>query len=468
MPLAAGNAKDIAMTSTLWKLSATELGEAYRSGKVRPSEVLDSVLERAASVDPKLNLFATLDAEGARASAAASDQRFAAGKPLGAMDGVPITIKDNIPVKGLRCAWGSKLYLDDVPTADELPVTRIREAGGVILGKTNVSEFTLGRGNINTLAFGTTRNPWNPERTSGASTGGGAAAVASGVGPVTYGTDGGGSIRRPAGYNNLVGLKPSVGRVARIDGLPVILDDLEVVGPIARTVDDLALALSVIEGPHPLDRASYGFARGALGKVRKGLKVLYVPRLGDMPVEAPIAESCAAAARKLADIGFIVEEGSAPFDVALFEKHWPVIGSAGLAWLLRDTDWKGRIGDAYPPMIEKGRALTAIAYVDALNAFRIIYRQLAENFERYDLVMTPSSGAVQWKAEEFGPPYHRAFTGFVNAAGLPGINIPGDPTADGLPVGFQLIAPFGQDWDLMSVAKAYETAYPWAGRWPSI
>jgi aspartyl-tRNA(Asn)/glutamyl-tRNA(Gln) amidotransferase subunit A len=456
------------MTSTLWKLPATQLGEAYRSGKVRPSEVLESVLDRAAVVDPKLNLFATLDAEGARASAAASDKRFAEGKPLGAMDGVPLSIKDNIPVKGLRCAWGSKLYLDDIATEDELPVARIREGGGVILGKTNVSEFTLGRGNVSTLAFGTTRNPWNPERTSGASTGGGAAAVASGVGPLTYGTDGGGSIRRPAGYNNLVGLKPSTGRVARFDGLPVILHDLEVVGPIARTVDDLALALLAIEGPHPLDRASYGFTPGALGDVRKGLKILYVPQLADMPVEAPIAESCAAAAKKLAAIGFAVEEGKAPFDVALFEKHWPAIGSSGLAWLLKDTDWQGRIGEAYPPMIEKGRSLSAIDYVDALDAFRTIYRQLAENLGRYDFVMTPSSGAVQWKAEEFGPPYHRAFTGFVNAAGLPGISIPGDPTVDGLPVGFQLIAPFGGDWDLMSVAKAYETAYPWADRWPNL
>lgn len=456
------------MTSTLWKLPATELGEAYRSGKVRPSEVLEAVLDRAAVVDPKLNLFATLDAEGARASAAASDKRFAEGKPLGAMDGIPLSIKDNIPVKGLRCAWGSKLYLDDIATADELPVTRIRDGGGVILGKTNVSEFTLGRGNVSTLAFGTTRNPWNPERTSGASTGGGAAAVASGVGPLTYGTDGGGSIRRPAGYNNLVGLKPSTGRVARFDGLPVILHDLEVVGPLARTVDDLALALSAIEGPHPLDRASYGFTPGALGEVRKGMKILYVPQLANMPVEAPIAESCTAAAKKLAALGFVVEEGTAPFDVALFEKHWPVIGSSGLAWLLKDTDWQGRIGEAYPPMVEKGRSLSAIDYVDALNAFRIIYRQLAESFGRYDFIMTPSSGAVQWKAEDFGPPYHRAFTGFVNAAGLPGMSIPGDPTADGLPVGFQLIAPFDQDWSLMSVAKAYETAYPWANRWPNL
>ena len=381
---------------------------------------------------------------------------------------MPLSIKDNIPVKGLRCAWGSNLYLNDVPDTDELPVAKVRAGGGVIMGKTNVSEFTLGRGNVSTLAFGTTRNPWNPALTSGASTGGGAAAVAAGVGPITYGTDGGGSIRRPAGYNGLVGLKPSTGRVARTDGLPQILHDFEVIGPLARTVDDLALALSAIDGPNPLDRASLGFVPGGLGAVKTGLKVLYVPQMGDMPVEAPISESCAAAARQLEGMGFVVEEGKAPFDVALFEKHWPVVGSAGLAWLLRDTDWEGRIGAAYPPMIEKGRALSAIDYIDALMAYRTVYMQLAQNFADYDLVMTPSSGAVQWKAEEFGPPYHRAFTGFVNAAGLPAMSIPAEPTSDGLPVGFQLIAPFGKDWDLVSVAKAYETAHPWAARWPAL
>jgi aspartyl-tRNA(Asn)/glutamyl-tRNA(Gln) amidotransferase subunit A len=456
------------MDTPLWKLSAAQLAAAYRSKTLRPSEVLAAVNARTKAVDPLLNLFASLDEEGAVKAAAEADRRFEEGRPAGAFDGIPLSIKDNIPVKGLPIAWGSKLYVGDVAEKDELPVARLRAQGAVILGKTNVSEFTLGRGNVSTLAFGTTRNPWNPALTSGASTGGGAAAVAAGVGPVTYGTDGGGSIRRPAGYNNLVGIKPSTGRVARTDGLPVILHDFEIVGPLARTVDDLAMALSAVEGPHPQDRLSFGFQPGAIEPIGKGMRILYVPSLPGMPVDEPIAKSCTAAAENLRKLGFVVDEGPAPFDVALFEKHWPAVGSAGLAWLLRDTEWQGRIGEAYPPMIEKGKSLSAIDYVDALEAFRQTYRQLARHFESYDLLMTPSSGAVQWKAEEFGPPYHRVFTGFVNAAGLPGMSIPADPTADGLPVGFQLIAPFGEDWRLISVAKAYEAAYPWADRWPDL
>lgn len=456
------------MDTPLWQLSATQLGKAYRAGTLRPSDVLEAVLTRNETVDPILNLFATLDADGARQAAADSNSRFEAGTPLGAFDGIPITIKDNIPVKGLRCAWGSHLYIDDIADGDELPVTRLRQQGAVILGKTNVSEFTLGRGNVHTLAFGTTRNPWNPALTSGASSGGAAAATASGIGPIAFGTDGGGSIRRPAAHNGLVGLKPSTGRVGRIDGLPPILHDFEIIGPLARTVDDLAMAFSAIEGPHPHDRLSYGFEKGGMGPAKTALKILYVPQLADMPVEEPVRISCAKVARNLEALGFTVDTGSAPFDVAVFEKHWPVVGAAGLAWLLKDKDWAGKIGPAYPPMIEKGQSLSAIDYVDALMAFRALYAELARNFETYDLVMTPSAGAMPWKAEDFGPPYHRAFTGFVNAAGLPAISIPGDPGEDGLPIGFQLIAPFGADWDLLTIARQYEDAYPWAHRWPQV
>jgi len=453
----------------MWKSSAAELRLAYRSGVTTPSFVLDAILTRIGEVNPTLNIFAHLDADGARRAALDSDRRFAAGKPLGDLDGIPITIKDNIPVEGLPCAWGSNLYKGRIATADELPVARLRSQGAVILGKTNVSEFTLGRGNLNTLAFGVTRNPWNPELTTGASTGGGVAAVASGVGPLALGTDGGGSIRRPASHTGLVGLKPSTGRVARIDGLPPILHDFEIIGPLGRTVEDLAMVLSAIEGPHPLDRLSYGFRPGSLREPEGPLRILYVAQLGGMHVEPEVAASCRQAAEQLAALGHSVTFGDEePFDVALFEKYWPMVGAAGLAWLLKDTDWEGKVGEPYPPMIEKGKSLTAIDYVDALMAYRQIYAQLAAKLEHFDVIMTPSAGALPWKAEDYAPPYHRAFTGFVNAAGLPAMSVPGPVSPAGLPIGFQLIGAFGQDWDLLSLARQYERAHPWAHRWPAI
>ena len=450
------------------RLPAAALAAGYRDGSLRPGAVLDAVLGRIAAADPVVNAFATLDAPGARAAAMAAEARFAAGASLGPLDGVPVSIKDNITVAGLRCAWGSRTFEDFVPDADETPVARLRAAGAVILGKTNVSEFTLGRGNVSTDLFGTTRNPWNTALTSGASSGGAVAAVATGMGPVALGTDGGGSIRRPAGYAGLVGLKPSPGRVARRDGLPVILHDAEVIGPIARTVDDLAATLSVIQGPLDEDRASLAFRAEEGEEAARPMRILYVPRFADWPVDAPIAESCAAAARNLRALGHTVTEGALPVDLSLFERNWPNVGAAGLAWLLRGVAWRGRVGAIYEEMIERGGRLTALDYQDALLAFREIAAAFARMFREYDLLMTPSSGALQWKAEEFGPAHHRAFTGVVNLAGAPGISIPADPTPEGLPVGFQLVAPYGGDWRLVTMARQYERAHPWADRWPPV
>jgi aspartyl-tRNA(Asn)/glutamyl-tRNA(Gln) amidotransferase subunit A len=453
----------------IWRLPATELAARFRKGTLRPSAALEDVLGRIAAANPTINAFATLDEQGARAAAAAADARFAARKPLGPLDGVPVSIKDNITVAGLRCAWGSELYLDYVPENDETPVARLRAGGAVILGKTNVSEFTLGRGNVDTRAFGITRNPYNPELTSGASTGGGAAGVAAGFGPVTLGTDGGGSIRRPACHNGLVGLKPSTGRVARRNGLPVILDDAEVIGPLARTVDDLATTLVIIQGPLDEDRLSIGVpGPHEEPPPPKGLRILYVPRFGDWQVDAPVAESCAEAARNLAALGHEVEEGTLPVDLGLFEKHWPTFTAAGLAWLLRGQDWRGRIGAIYEEMADRGATLTASDYIDGLSAFREVQAQFAVAFRKWDILMTPTAGALPWPADKFGPPHNRAFTGIVNAGGLPGMNVPCAPSPDGLPIGFQLIGPFGADWLLVAVARQYESAHPWADHWPPL
>ncbi len=452
-----------------WQLSATALAAAFRAGTLRPSEALSSILAQIDAVNPVLNAFAQLDRDGARTAATESDARFAAGTPRGAFDGVPVSIKDNITVAGLRCAWGTEVFRDYVPEADETPVARLRAQGAVILGKTNVPEFTMGRGNTHTALFGTTRNPWNPALTPGSSSGGAVAAVSSGMGPVALGTDGGGSIRRPASYCGLLGLKPSAGRVARRNGLPILLHDAEVIGPITRTVDDLAMMLAAIQGPLDEDRNSLFFdAAEAEPPAPTGLRILYVPRFGDWEVEEPIAVSCAQAARNLAALGHHVEQGTLPADLSLFEQHWPKIGAAGLAWLLRDKDWEGRIDALYAEMVRRGQGLTASDYQDALAAFREIYAQFARFFRDYDLMMTPSAGALPWKAEEGAPPYHRAFTGIVNMASLPGITIPADPSPEGLPIGFQLVGPFGADWRLVAVARQYEAAYPWADRWPAL
>ncbi|MFI7276955.1 amidase [Streptomyces sp. NPDC049879] len=450
----------------LWRWPARALAAAYASGTVTPTEAVEAVIARAGQVEGHINAFAHQAFDDARRAAAASTERWRHGTPAGPHDGVPLTVKDNIPVAGMPCAWGSRLWADHVPDRDELPVARLRRAGWVILGKTNVSEFTLGLGNVSTLLHGTTRNPWDTALTTGASTGGGAAAVASGVGPVALGTDGGGSIRWPASYCGLAALKPTTGRVARLDGLPVVLHDLEVVAPAARTVGDVAALLHAVAGPDPRDRRSLGVPDTPLPAGRP-LRVRLVGQFGDYPVEPEITASVTAAADRLTALGHHVETGPVPFDFARFDAHWRTIGTGGLAWLMAGReDWRGQVADIYPPMVDHGRSLTAADYVAALDAFRDLFAELAVFFAGTDLLLTPVAGAMPWAADELAPPYQRVFTGIANATGVPAVSLPGPPSADGVPIGFQLIGPYGADRALLRVAHDYETAYGWAGRWP--
>src|SRR6202008_835699 len=259
-----------------WELTAAELVAGYASGKFTPRDALAEVLARIEAVNPKINAIVTLDPDGARKAADASTARWKSGASLGAVDCVPLTVKDNIPVRGMRATWGSRLYADWLPEKDELPIAKLRAGGAIILGKTNCPEFTL-QGYTDNLLFGVTRNPWHLALTPGGSSGGAVAAVASGLGPIAVGTDGGGSIRRPAAHAGLVGLKPSRDAVARADGFPVILLDCEVIGPIARTVADARALFHALAGTAP----------PAL--TPRAQRILYVKQFGGSPVDPEIA-----------------------------------------------------------------------------------------------------------------------------------------------------------------------------------
>ncbi len=228
-----------------WQLGACALGKAYRTGRLTPLQVLDAHLERLELVHPVINAMAWVDTGGARRSAAESTARWHRGQPLSALDGVPVTVKDNIELAGLPCRWGSRLYEGHVSALDESPVARLRAAGAVFLGKTAVPEFTL-QGYTDSPVTGVTRNPWDPALTPGGSSGGAVAALAAGVGVLALATDGGGSIRRPAGHTGLYGFKPGWNVVPREQGLPEILPGMEVIGPIARSARDLPLVMAVI------------------------------------------------------------------------------------------------------------------------------------------------------------------------------------------------------------------------------
>jgi aspartyl-tRNA(Asn)/glutamyl-tRNA(Gln) amidotransferase subunit A len=463
----------------LWRLSAVEIADGYARRSFTPVDVTEAVLARIAAINDAVNALVTLDGYGAREQARASSVRWREGRALSRLDGVPLTIKDNINVAGLRTTWGSRLYAQFVPPRDELPVARVRAAGMVILGKSNVPEFTVSGYTDNEL-FGPTRNPWNRALTPGGSSGGAVSAVACGMAPLALGTDGGGSIRRPASHAGLVGFKPSRGRVARADGLPRILLDFEVVGTIARTVADTAMLMNVIAVAHPRDPASALFAAQPWSlPAARPCRILYVPRFGNAPVDPQIAASVAQAAKRIEAMGHAVTEASVPFDADAFNAVWPVVSQAGLAALLRNVaNWREGVAAPFAEMVVCGASLPAPALVDALWEIDRMRERVGETFARYDMLMTPSTAALPWPAREpypatidgepVGPRGHAVFAAFVNASGCPAISVPCTPSDEGVPIGFQLVGPPGHDEELCVLAQEYERVAPWADRWPSL
>jgi aspartyl-tRNA(Asn)/glutamyl-tRNA(Gln) amidotransferase subunit A len=452
-------------------LTAAQLSHAFAARQLSPVEALESCLARVERLNPSLNAIVTLDAEGARAAAQASATRWRQGAPLSPLDGVPVTIKDNLLVAGLRATWGSRLYADHVPAVDELPVGRLRQAGLVILGKTNVPEFTL-QGYTDNLLFGPTRNPWNATLTPGGSSGGAVASVAAGMAPLALATNGGGSIRRPVSHTGLFGLKPTAGRIARGQGFPVILHDFEVVGPIARSPQDIDLAMGILAGADPRDWASVRWPawREAAGAQRR-LRVLFMARFGQEPLDAQIARSVGEAADTMAALGHEVEVGQSPFDLDKLARIFAVVSQGGLSWLLRTSrDRLNELTPAIQVMAETGFALTAADYVDMLSSVEELRRVLAGLFGRYDALLTPAAAALPWAAERshpeeiagrpVGPRGHAIFTPFANASGCPAIAAPCAPSPAGLPIGFQLVAAPGNDEMLVALAREYADMRP--------
>ena len=463
--------------SAPWRLSAAAMGEAFRRRDTTPLEQLAVVRARIERLNPRLNAIVAFD-PAADEAARASTARHAAGEALGPLDGVPFVVKDNILARGMPCVWGSRVYRDFVPADDELPVARLRAAGAVVIGKTNVPELTF-EGITWNPVFGATRNPYDLALTPGGSSGGTVASVAAGIVPFGLGTDGGGSIRRPASHTGLVGLKPSIGAVPRVNSLPMMLHDLEVVGPIARSVGDVALAYRAMAGPDPRDRRSLFAAATPRSTPPGHARVLYVERFGDAPLDPQIARSCAQAARALESAGCRVEAGPMPLRLEALNEFWPHFGAAGVAYVMSmHPGRESLLGPRFQAMLEQGRQVSAARYLAGLELFDTLRRESAALFERYDFVMTPAAAALPWPAEEpyptsidgreVGPRGHAVYTGWVNACGIPAIALPCAPSREGLPIGFQLAAGFAQDESLLALAARYEALAPWRDRWPAL
>ncbi|MES3000680.1 MAG: amidase [Pseudomonadota bacterium] len=471
------------MTQELWRISAGELSRRFRERDLTPVDVVEACLARMDAVNPRINAVIARRDDAVLREARASALRHAQGAALSPLDGVPITVKDSLFTADQPTTWGTAALRDHATPHDELAAGRARAAGALILGKTNVPEFAL-EGYTDNPLFGVTRNPWNLELTPGGSSGGAVAAVASGIGPLAIAQDGGGSIRRPASHAGLVGLKPSLSSVPREHALPSLLLDFEVIGPLARTVADARMLFEVMRGPVMGDRHSLAAAQARSSRegTRQGpakLRILYVERFGAAPLDPQVAASVGAAVKALEGLGHVVSTGPLPLDLDFYAQAWPQIGQAGLAALFEQhPEWAAQASAKYLDMAQQGRAIPAGRLWQILEHVKTLRRASVSLFDNIDAIVLPSVAALPWPAERafpetidgqpVGPRGHAIYTGWVNAAGLPGLALPCAPSKEGLPIGMQVVGPYGADDMLLDLGAAYERACPWADRWPSL
>ncbi len=443
------------------------LEAGFREGRFSPSEATELALSRAARLQPHLNAFQTLDPDGARRAAGEAEAGWRAGTPRGPLDGVPLTVKDLTAVKGLPLRLGS-LTSTDAPAPRDAPcVARLREAGAVILGKTTTPEFGW-KGMTDGPLFGITRNPWDPARTPGGSSGGAAAALAAGIGAVAHGSDGGGSIRIPASYCGLAGLKPSFGRVPHHPNEGAFCTNSSQ-GPMARSLRDAALLLTVMAQPDPRDwyalPADDRDYRACLDESLAGLTLAYSPGLGGAEPEAAVLRPVEAAVARLRDLGAeVVEVGSlfAPLEDR-FQDYW----RAGFAASLRGLSGAARdnLDPRFRPLAEAGLEVSLADYNKAMAARAALGRQMNDLNRDYAALITPTMPTPPPPAET---PYHSpafdrwrhatAYTLPFNLTGQPAASIPCGLTPDGLPVGLQIVGPAHGEAMVLRVGGALETA----------
>lgn len=442
----------------LWSLTASELD--FASGAHDPVAVTEACLARLDAINPRLNAVVAVDAKGARATAAASAARWRAGKAIGPLDGVPLTVKDNLYAGGLGATWGSLLFADHIAPMDDIPVARLRPAGAVILGKTNSPELALA-GYTDNRVFGATGNPWAPELSSGGSSGGAASAVMAGIGALALVTDAGGSTRRPASYVGCLGLKPAPGRIPRRYGFPPLAGDFQAIGLLARSVRDTRRFFGAVADPW----SAPGLPDGAL-------RIGAVCRIGAHPVEPDIEQRWRETMRLLAVLGHHVEEIAAPYDPEEAGALLLGLGAVGVARVVRKVaGWEDKVTPAIAALARQGLATSGADYVDLTDRVARFRAEVGDVFSRVDLLLTPSVAGGLWpKAEPAvktiagqpaGPRAAAIYSTFANVAALAGLSIPAGLSAAGHPIGMQLVGPAGSEERLLDLAEAIERAQPW-------
>src|SRR5262245_33009769 len=464
----------------VWR-SALDLAALIRAKAVSPVEVTDAVLARLERLNPRLNCFCTVTAEEARDAAVAAEVAVMTGEALGALHGVPFSVKDLVWTRHVRTAGGSRLFADHVPEEDAVVVERLKGAGGVMLGKTTTPEFGH-KGVTDSPLFGITRNPWNPTLTPGGSSGGAGAAVAAGLGPLAVGTDGGGAIRIPASFCGIYGIKPSFGRVPQFPGFRGG-ETLSHTGPMARTVRDAALMLDAIAGPDDRDRYSIP-VDGGLSFLEScdagvaGLSVAWSADLGHATVDPEVLDLCARAAERFESLGCHVEVVTPTWDNP--EEVFRVLMAAEThaAWGGHLDDGTAALDKSLVALLRFGRGIAIDQYLQAARARHELWTDVQRFLARFDLLISPTVAVPPFEVgrpavkeiagRAVGPLGWIPFTYPFNLTGQPAATVPVGFTASGLPVGLQIVGRRHGERTVLAASAAFEAAAPWADSKPSL
>ena len=463
----------------IWHEPAWKLATRIRKKDISPREVMEATLERIAAVNPALNAFVDLCPEKALAEARVMTERITSGADVGPLAGIPLGIKDLEDVADMVTSYGSIPFKHNRASNDSIQVTRLKAAGAIVVGKTNTPEFGFTGFTKNRL-YGITRNPWNPDRTPGGSSGGSAAAVAGGLVPLGSGSDAGGSIRIPASYSGCFGFKPTFGRIPIGPSSHVSLSTMTVLGPLTRSVRDAALYLDCTAGCHPADPYSLPAPatsyQACLTQMPKQLKIAFSPDLGYAVVQKDIQPCVQEAVRVFEQLGHHVELW--PDALPDTGEYWSDMIATDIVAQLGDVLDKKRaeLGRTLVGVLEQTRQMT-VEKLAAIQQMRAQLNACLETlFDKYDLLLTPTMPTEAFAAE--GPPPSEingqpipllgavAFTYPFNFSGHPAASLPAGLTANRLPAGLQIIAPRHRDDLVLQVAHAYEQANPWHNQWP--
>jgi Asp-tRNA(Asn)/Glu-tRNA(Gln) amidotransferase A subunit family amidase len=470
------------MTSTsvreLCFLPAEVLAGMVRRKDLSPVELMEATLARVDEVNPEINAFVQLDPERGMREAREQTERRARGEELGPLGGLPFGVKELESAAGYRTTSGSRAFADRWAEHDDVHVARLRAAGAICIGKTNSPEFGYTAYTSNEV-FGTTRNPWNTERTPGGSSGGASAAIVSGMVPIATASDGGGSIRIPACFTGAFGLKPTFGLVPVTPREMLPWTDTTHYGPLTRTVRDAALYLDQVAGYHPADPTSYprpvASYLAALDEPLPRLRIAFNRLLGCPRLQSDVQREVESAAKVFQDLGHEVEDNVEAIDD--MARHWIALGRFQSLAMMEDLILNHR--DQFSPGYAAGfngvERIGAHAFGEAYRARAKTNEWLMDLFSRYDLLLTPTMPVEAFAAE--GPiPSHVedtplgggiiAFTAPFNFSGHPAATVRAGFTDSGLPAGLQIVAPRHADALVLRAAHAYEQSRPWNDRWP--